>query len=106
MIARTSCSRTSNEMSVSALTPPKRSEMFCNSRTGAPMACPRCTVCSDWVFMSMSGGTLQLRRFECLRVADLDVVGSAGAPVQGVEQRPVAVGHRPAPDAAHAGEEA
>ena len=37
MMARISCSRTSKEMSVSALTPPKRSEMFCTSRMTSPI---------------------------------------------------------------------
>jgi hypothetical protein len=37
MIARTSCSRTSNEMSVSAVTPPKASEMWSSSSTTSPM---------------------------------------------------------------------
>ena len=36
MMARISCSRTSKEMSVSALTPPKASEMFCTSRITSP----------------------------------------------------------------------
>src|SRR6516165_10879231 len=37
MIARTSCSRTSKLMSVSAFTPPKLSEMFCTSRMTLPI---------------------------------------------------------------------
>jgi hypothetical protein len=37
MIARTSCSRTSKLMSVSAFTPPKRSEMFFTSRMTSPI---------------------------------------------------------------------
>jgi hypothetical protein len=38
MMARTSCSRTSKLMSVSAFTPPKRKEMFLTSSTTLPMA--------------------------------------------------------------------
>src|SRR5665647_3424084 len=37
MMARTSCSRTLNEMSVSALTPPKLKEMFLTSRMTSPI---------------------------------------------------------------------
>ena len=37
MMARISCSRTSKEMSVSALTPPKLSEMFFTSRMTSPI---------------------------------------------------------------------
>src|SRR6185436_10446638 len=37
MMARTSCSRTSKLMSVSAFTPPKRRLMFCTSRMTSPI---------------------------------------------------------------------
>src|SRR5262245_42604550 len=70
MMARTSCSRTSKLMSVSAFTPPKRRLMFCTSRTTSPIW--------RWVF-AMSG--CLPRRGESLRVFDLqrraDTAGAA-----------------------------
>src|SRR3954470_9528879 len=38
MMARISCSRTSNEISVKAFTPPNASEIFCRSRITSPMS--------------------------------------------------------------------
>src|ERR1035437_8644667 len=60
MMARTSCSRTLNEMSVSALTPPKLREMFLTSRMTSPM------FLFAMVVSSCSGGCLDGRKGFCV----------------------------------------
>src|ERR1700712_2243792 len=89
MIARISCSRTSNEMSVSAFTPPNASEIDSSARTTSPIRLPPVAVapaappapvspaaaCGHW-----SGCIGQ--RVEGLRVADHEVrLDRAASPV-------------------------
>src|SRR5574343_1877611 len=101
MIERISCSRTSKEISVSALTPPKRREMFCRSRMTSP------------IFLDMSGSLFRDR--EGLGIDDLEVGGYLAATtvlerdlgfdelirfafVEGVDQQLGLFGNEVAPD--------
>src|SRR5690606_35362936 len=114
MIARTSCSRTSKEMSVSAFTPPKDREMLCRSRSTSPIRFVR----MGW---SASGGLRCRFRREGSCVYDpesgRDGAGLAvleahlgldeavvAAVVQGVEQHTVLLGDEAPAHLARAGE--
>src|SRR5262245_35600828 len=68
MIARISCSRTSNETSCSAFTPPNERATFSTTRTGPPMS--RCGCIGG---ARASGGLLRRRDREGLRVGDAQV---------------------------------
>src|SRR5690606_35147199 len=113
MIARTSCSRTSKEMSVSAFTPPKDREMFCRSRMTSPIRFVR----MGW---SASGGLRCRFRREGSCVDDLEVGRDGAGPavleahlgldeavvaavVQGVEQHTVLLGDEAPAHLARAG---
>src|SRR5512137_750515 len=86
MIARISCSRTSKLMSVSALTPPKASEMRSSLRMGSPIRCLRLIASRRLP----AGGRIRLR------LGDPEVGGDhAGAAVLEADQR-LDVLHRPA----------
>src|SRR6185437_9828188 len=110
MIARTSCSRTSKLMSVSALTPPNASDTCSSASTTSPIRRSP---------MSSASGRARDTRREHLRVGDHDVGGDdAAAPVlelhlgldvldlargvQRVDQRAVLLGDEPAADLARA----
>src|SRR5690606_11461991 len=114
MIARTSCSRTSKEMSVSAFTPPKDREMFCRSRMTSPMVLVR-------MGRNASGGLRCRVRREDSSVDDLEVRRHGAGPavleahlgldetvvaavVQGLHQRAVLLGDEAPAHLARAGE--
>src|SRR5690606_34157026 len=114
MMARISCSRTSNEMSVSALTPPKRRLRFWMSRMTSPMG---------WVRMrflrTASGGRFgrgkglgveQLERgaqVAGVAIFELDLGGDelfAAARIERLDQHAVLLGNEAAPHLARARE--
>src|SRR5690606_8110456 len=123
MIARTSCSRTSNEMSVSALTPPNASEMFCRSRMTSPILFLRMGGKPEWTLgtCGWSGSPGRRGRREYLGLGDPDVgrdrAGTAvleanlgfdeavvAAVVEGLDQRAVFLADEAASYLAGAGE--
>src|SRR5258706_2106909 len=77
MIARTSCSRTSNEPSRNAWTPPKDSDTPSTARITPPMRCARSACCRRPSLISVSrtrlGRLLCRGRREGARVADREV---------------------------------
>ena len=62
MMARISCSRTLNEMSVSALTPPNDNEMFCMSSMTSPMSCARVWLLMVYAALAVMAGKVRAAR--------------------------------------------